>query len=518
MSALREISANVGAFATLKCFNFESTGALISNTIECNNLVSSNVTAATIECSALTISGAVTAAAIECSSLTSSGGVSGTTLTGDAVVCSGNISADSLDVETKVATNQFQLIPAVPSLGYTLTSSDNAGNATWTAPLSDYLSYTQTTPKIDFLNSPSPSSTAPDVVVSSDGLMIVAVYKLTGGLQTQFQTFLYTSGAWVLDSTVTTPLTNNVNYSIALSDENDLLAVANISANQVVVYRRTSGAWVQVGDMLDLTGTYSLFGRKLVINSGKQTLAVLVPASGVVFYLIGASTLTLLGLLTIPYIPSGQTGLDISLDFLTLVTGNSYVNTNTGQVLVYVRSALSPLTSWTLSQTLNPLSTKVANMGTNVSISRDGSTMIAACPGDQLNAPSTLTSTGAVLVYDYVAGVGYVQGQKIIPMDYSFDSTIAIQFGLDLQLNFAGDTFVTGGYFDQGQLGSTWVYVRNERGLWIENGNKLRGNDLTSATAQQGINVAFARETASVVASCVTRDTAANVNAMVIFQ
>jgi hypothetical protein len=432
-------------------------------------------------------------------------------------VCSGNVEADSLNVEIKVTTSQFQLIPAVPSLGYTLTSSDIAGNATWTAPLADYPSYKQKTSKINF-NSPA-NSDAPFVVVSSDGGMVVVVYKLNATLQTQFQTFLYEGDTWFLDSTITTPLTNNVNYSLCLADGNDLLAISNITANQVVVYRRTAGAWVQVGAMLDLTGTETFFGRSLVINSGKQMLAV-VSDSGVFFYLIGVSTLTFVGVLSIPLVASGQSSLAISVDFRILVTGNQHVNSSVGQLAVYVRAALDPLSAWSLLQTVNPYSVSASNVytGVSVSLSRDGSTLAAACPGDRVNTPPSVGSTGAVLMFNYVTGVGFVQGQKIIPVDYSPNSTVAINFGQSLQLDFAGDTLVAGGYYDQGLLGSTWVYVRDERGLWIQNGNKLRGNDLTSATAQQAFHVGIARENASVVVSSVSRDTAGNVNAIVIFQ
>ena len=500
MSSLREIPGNLGVFGTIQCLNLESTGVLTSNTMDCTNFVS----------------GDVTTTAIECSTLTSSGGVSGATLTGNGVVCSGNVSADNLTVETKLTTSQFQLIPPVPSLGYTLTS-DIAGNATWTAPLSKYPSYKQKTPKIN-LNSPA-NGIAPFIVVSSDGGMVVVVYRLNATLQTQFQTFLYESDTWFLDSTITTPLTNNANYYLCLADGNDLLAISNLTANQVVVYRRTAGAWVQVGAMLDLSGTYTFFGRCLVINSGKQMLAV-VSDSGVVFYLIGVSTLTLAGVLSIPLVAVGQSSLAISVDFRILVTGNQYVNSNVGQLAVYTRAALDPLTAWSLLQTVNPYSVSASNVytGVSVSLSRDGSTLAAACPGDQLNAPPSVGSTGAVLMFNYVTGVGFVQDQKIIPVDYSPSSTVAINFGQSLQLDFAGDTLVAGGYYDQGQLGSLWVYVRDERGLWIQNGNKLRGNELTSATARQAFWVGIARENASVVVSSVTQDTAGNVNAIIIFQ
>ena len=112
----------------------------------------------------------------------------------------------------------------------------------------------------------------------------------------------------------------------------------------------------------------------------------------------------------------------------------------------------------------------------------------------------------------------YVQGQKIIPLDYSPDSLGAINFGASLQLNFAGDTLVVGGWYDQGTLGSTWVFVRNDWGLWLQNANKLRASDLTSATAGQGNGVAIARGNASVVVTSARMDEIGNVNAIVIFQ
>jgi hypothetical protein len=151
-------------------------------------------------------------------------------------------------------------------------------------------------------------------------------------------------------------------------------------------------------------------------------------------------------------------------------------------------------------------------MGQSVSLSSDGSTLAVGCPGDALNAPSAVTTTGAVLIYTYVSGVGFVQGQKIIPVDYYLGANQVINFGLSLQLNFAGDKLVIGGPEDQDQRGSTWVYVRGARGLWVENADKLRGSDL-GATPYQGSSVALARGNASVVASACQSE-----NAVVIFQ
>ena len=55
-------------------------------------------------------------------------------------------------------------------------------------------------------------------------------------------------------------------------------------------------------------------------------------------------------------------------------------------------------------------------------------------------------------MFNCVTGTGYVQGQKIIPLDFAFDSLAEVNFGLSLELNFAGDTFVVGGYSDQNRV------------------------------------------------------------------
>ena len=460
MSALREVSATVGAFTIIQCQN------LNSSTLKCTNLVSDNVTSNTIECTSLT--------------------------------STGNISGDTLDIDTKITTTQFQLIPPVPSNGYTLTS-DVAGNATWTAPVAKYPSYKQTAPKISFVGPPT------SAVVSSNGSMIVAAYP-ANVTDVQFKTFLYVAGVWVLDSTVTTPFTNNQGITMGLSDQNDLLAITSIVVNQVAVYRRTAGAWAQVGSMF-VAGVG--FGSSLAINSATQTLVV-AHVLQIDFYSIGISTITPLGDFNLPSVD--QHSLAISSDFRLLVAGNGNTPNTIGQVYVYTRAVSDPLAVWSLTQTLVPYSVSAADvyMGVSVSLSSDGTTLAVGCPGDALNA-GPVNTTGAVLMYTYVAGVGFVQGQKIVPVDY-YVSSFEVYFGNSVKLNFAGDILVIGGPYDQSGLGSTWVYVRNERGLWIPNANKLRGSDL-GLTPNQGTVVALARDNASVVVA-----TAVSENTIVIFQ
>lgn len=398
--------------------------------------------------------------------------------------------------------------------------SKTVANAPYFTPLSSEDEYPQTqnyvqlTPKINF-NSPANGNFA-RIVVSSDGAMIAAAYQLGITAQTQFQTFGYENDAWVLKSTITTSLTNNAGIIMVLSADNTLLAISDFVSNEVVVYRQTGflpATWVQLGPKLTGSGA---FGKSMDINSDVQMLSVL-SSTGIAFYAIGVSTLTLQGTLVI----ASQETLRISNNFNTLVVGNPYNNSSVGRVQVYTRLPTAALTAWSFLQTLDPRSVSSSSVyaGTGLSLSYDGRTLAVGCPGDALNAPGSVGATGAVLIYKYVAATSqYVQGQKIIPLDYSPDSVQAINFGATLQLNFAGDTLVVGGWYDQNQVGSTWVFVRNDRGLWIQNANKLRASDLTSATAGQGSSVAIAGGNASVVVTSARRDEIGDVDAIVIFQ
>ena len=253
-----------------------------------------------------------------------------------------------------------------------------------------------------------------------------------------------------------------------------------------------------------------------MLNSSAKVLAVL-SDTDVAFYAISLSSVSLLGTLS----TAGNQTLVISNDLRFLAVGNAYPNNGKGEVRVYARLSQSPVNAWSLLQTLVPRSVSATAVyaGSSLSLSSDGSVLAVGCPGEALNAPPSVGATGAVVIYNYATSTAqYVQGQKIIPVDYAPNSVQAVNFGSSLQLSFDGATLVAGGWYDQLQLGSTWVYARSPSGLWIQNANKLRGEDLTSATAGQGIGVAIAKGSASVVVASVSMDTSGNVNAIVIFQ
>ena len=378
------------------------------------------------------------------------------------------------------------------------------------------------------------STNAPSVVVSSTGKMAIALFQQAPTNDVAvFQTFLLQNGAWVLVNTTTTPLTNSQQLNLSLSENNDLLAIGNGIVREVVVYALSAAgdAWTQVGSTL--TSTLLGFGTVVQINNGlaaglPPTLSVLANnGANILFYnvFVNASLITTPSTLVLPVIAGGYQNFTISTDFSTLAVANVYINGLVGQVVVLSRPRYVPVTSWPAKQTLNPIGVSDANvyMGTGLSVSSDGNVLAVGCPGDGLNAPASVGTTGAVLMYNYVEQSGrYVQGQKIIPLDYSPASTAALNFGSSLQLTLDGYTLVAGGWYDNNQVGATWVFVLTDSGIWIQNGNKLNDADPPQGVLfNEGVNVAIARGNASVIVSSVTQnklpDTSV-VNSMVVYQ
>jgi len=392
-------------------------------------------------------------------------------------------------------------------------------------------SYNQLAPAITLPT--SLSTNPPVVVVSSAGKMAIALFQQgpTANVAV-FQTFLFRNGAWVLASTTTTPLTNSQQLSLSLSEDDDLLAIGNGITAEVVVYSLVVAgnvSWNQVGSKL--TSTQLGFGALVQINNGvaaglPPTLSVISnTGTSILFYAVSvkASTITPSGTLALP--PVSFQNFTISTDFSTLAIANVYVNGGVGQVIVFSRPRYLPVSSWPVQQTLTPIGVSDTNVfaGNGLSLSADGTVLAVGCPGDGLNAPATVGTTGAVLIYTYNEQLGtYVQGQKIMPLDYAPASTQALNFGSSLQLNLDGNTLVAGAWYENNQVGATWVFVLTASGIWIQNGNKLNNADLPQGVLfNEGTYVAIARGNASVIVSSVTQTKlpdATIVNSVVVYQ
>lgn len=378
------------------------------------------------------------------------------------------------------------------------------------------------------------SVNAPAVAVSSTGHMAIALFQQGPTTNVAaFQTFLLQNGAWVLASTTITTLTTSEQLSLSLSENDDLLAVGNGSTSEVEVYSLAAAgnAWNLLGGTL--TSAQPGFGSVVQINNGvaadlPPTLSVMSnTGTSVSFFSVAvrASRLTPSGTLALPVTENGQNFFTISRDFSTLAVGNNIANNAVGEVVVLSRQRFAPVSSWPGRQTLNPIGVSAEDvyMGDSLSLSADGTVLAVGGPGDALNAPLSVSTTGAVLIYNYVEQLGqYVQGQKIIPLDYAPASTGALNFGGDVQLSFDGNTLVAGGWYENNLMGATWVFVLTTSGIWIQNGNKLNNADPPQGVLfNEGINVAIARGNASVIVSSVTHNKLPNtsvVNSLVVYQ
>jgi hypothetical protein len=128
-----------------------------------------------------------------------------------------------------------------------------------------------------------------------------------------------------------------------------------------------------------------------------------------------------------------------------------------------------------------------AQQGYSVALSGDGNTAIVGGYTDN-------SGTGAAWVYTRSNGVWTQQGSKLVGAGAVGN---ALQ-GYSVALSGDGNTAIVGGPYDQDNLsaediGATWVFTRTG-GVWLQQGNKLVGNDVVDGKALQGVSVALSAD------------------------
>jgi hypothetical protein len=106
----------------------------------------------------------------------------------------------------------------------------------------------------------------------------------------------------------------------------------------------------------------------------------------------------------------------------------------------------------------------VAFQGYSVAVSADGNTAIIG--GPDLNS---LPLIGAAWVFTRTNGVWTQQGNSLVGTN-----AIAAQQGFSVALSADGNTAITGGPYDNLDLGAAWVFTRTN-GVWTQQGGKLVG-------------------------------------------
>ncbi len=169
----------------------------------------------------------------------------------------------------------------------------------------------------------------------------------------------------------------------------------------------------------------------------------------------------------------------LSADGNTAIVGGTGDDSNLGAARVFVRSG----GAW--SQQGNKLVGSgvqgAAFVGFRVALSADGNTALVSGPSDSGN-------TGAVWVFTRSNGAWTQQGSKLVG---SGAGGQALQ-GWSVALSGDGNTALVGSAYDSSSTGAAWVFTRSN-GVWTQQGAKLVGTGAIGS-ARQGWSVALSAD------------------------
>lgn len=173
------------------------------------------------------------------------------------------------------------------------------------------------------------------------------------------------------------------------------------------------------------------------------------------------------------------TAVALSSDGNTAIVGGSGDNTRTGAVWVYNRSS----GVWTQqgSKLIGTGARGIAAQGTTVALSGDGNTAVVGGPQDhgQRGAAWVFTRNGNVWTQNGAKLVGHGAIGKAL-------------FGF-VAISGDGKTVMVGGDLDNSQAGAVWVFTRDRRGVWTQQGDKLIGTGAVGK-AMQGVAIALSAD------------------------
>jgi antibiotic biosynthesis monooxygenase (ABM) superfamily enzyme len=246
-------------------------------------------------------------------------------------------------------------------------------------------------------------------------------------------------------------------------------------------------------------GTWSQQGAKLVSTSAVgpayQGYSVALSADGNTAIVGGANDDNAVGAVWV-YTRSGDTwtqqggkliatdaaghahqGYSVSLsnDGNTALVGGAFDAGNTGAAWIWTRSG----DTWTQQggKLVGADAVGVAEQGSSVALSRDGTTAIIGGPHDN-------NGVGAAWVFARRGGAWVQQGSKLLGNDVDGQAGQ----GGSVALSRDGNTAMVGGYRDRDFVGAAWVYTRSSD-VWTQQGSKLVGPAV--GRAYQGFSVSM---------------------------
>lgn len=280
-------------------------------------------------------------------------------------------------------------------------------------------------------------------------------------------------------------LTDRQGYMTSLDDNTTTLAVGGggfdgAAVGAVWIYTRTNNAWTQQS-MLVGTGYVgnSNQGRSVVLSGDGNTVAFGGPgdngAIGAVWiFTRSGGVWTQQGgkLVGTGYVGTPNQGFDISIsrDGNTLVSCGYTDNGNIGATWVFTRTA--GVWSQQGGKLVGTGYVGTPNQGFSSSISSDGDNIVVGGNNDN-------SGNGAVWVFTRTAGVWTQQGGKLV----GTGNTGAASQGTSVSISGDSNTLCIGGYTDNGNIGATWVFTKTA-GVWTQQGGKLVGTGNTGTSFQ----------------------------------
>ena len=165
----------------------------------------------------------------------------------------------------------------------------------------------------------------------------------------------------------------------------------------------------------------------------------------------------------------------------TAIVGGPQDNDGVGAAWVFTRSATG-VWSQQGPKLVGTGITGLAQFGTSVALSSNGSTAIVGAPSDNRAA-------GAAFIFTRSAtGVWTQQGPKLVgtgATDFAGQGTSVALSSDD------GSTAIVGGPGDNDGVGAAWVYTRAASGVWTQNGPKLVGTGAAGPFRRQGTSVSL---------------------------
>ena len=129
-------------------------------------------------------------------------------------------------------------------------------------------------------------------------------------------------------------------------------------------------------------------------------------------------------------------------------------------------------------------------VGSSVSLSVDGNTLLVGAPIDSLRR-------GAALVFLRENGVWSQQGGKLVGTNAVWSGGEVSQ-GCSVALSADGNTAIVGGCRDSSTVGAAWVFTRSGN-VWSQQGNKLVGTAINNYGVYQGYSVAISGDGNTVI-------------------